>query len=185
MSSEKKKAPVLPLALGCVSLAGLLFTCAAFGTTFALYNEADSYDSIAEMEERDEARGYGSAYLGSSYWRRKADDYETYAMGSMCCGVISLLMLFGGAIGGVITFRRHKASGPGGPGGSAPGGGPGTPPPSGGTPSGGTPPPGGGFGPPGGTPPPPGGGFGPPGGTPPPGGGFGPPGGTPPAGGGF
>ena len=153
MTTPKKKAPILPLGLGCMSLVGLLFTCVAFGTTFGLYNEAEGYDRIAEMEARDEAAGYGSAYLGSDYWRRKADEYESYALGSLCCGAFSLLMLFGGAIGGVITFRRHRAANEASSAGTPPpGAGPGTPPPGGGfgsPPSGsGTPPPGGGFGPP-------------------------------------
>lgn len=165
MASAKK--PIASIGLGCVSLAGLLFMCVAFGSAFMWFDEAESYESIAEMEERDEMMGRGSGFLGSSYWRSKAEEYERFGMGSLCCGVFSLLMFFGGAIGAVVMFKKHKNA------------------PSDDGAGGGGPPAGGGFGSaPGGAPP--GGGFGsPPGaapqGTPPPGGGFGPPpGGMPP-----
>ena len=153
MASAKK--PIAPIGLGCVSLAGLLFMCTSFGSAFFWFDEADSYERIAEMEARDEAMGRGSGFLGSAYWRSKAEDYESYAMGSLCCGVFSLLMLFGGAIGAIVTFRKYKAASQDD--GGAPPPGAGRPPPGAGTP-----PPGGGFGPPPGGAAPPGGGFGPP-----------------------
>ncbi len=169
MATAKK--PIAPIGLGCLSLAGLFFMCSAFGSAFFWFDEAESYENIAEMEERDEMMGRGSGFLGSAYWRSKSEEYAQFGMGSLCCGVFSLLMFFGGAIGAVVMFKKHKnaqmddSAGGGGPPasggfGSAPGSAPGGAPP------------GGGFGsPPGG----------PPQGTPPAGGGFGPPpGGMPP-----
>lgn len=142
---------------GCLSLLMVLFSCVAFGGSAYFFDRVSSAEMFEEfaIEDQRMGRGYG---LGPGYWRRKAEERRMYALGSLACGGVFLLLFFGGVGGAVVLFRKNKAKAaelaqqaqaqapgqapppgqgpapghtppPGGPPGSSPGGGGFTPPP--------------------------------------------------------
>jgi hypothetical protein len=93
---------------GCASVFILLFTLGGIGWAIYEFDEASQSDRFAnedEIRERSGDRNYG---LGSSFWRRRADEHRTNAYIGLGCGGFAFLVFALGIIGSVVLAKKNK-----------------------------------------------------------------------------